>query len=161
MKPILLATDGSPSAEAATREAIDLAARLDLPLLAVCVEHDTAPGYGYYGFAEVVAEMRKTRHEEIRKLLTHTAERAAAAGVRCVTAELEGLVGEEICREARERDARMIVIGAHGWGPINRLIHGSVSTFVLHHATTPVLVVTGAEDRAASAEAPAETASLP
>ena len=44
---------------------------------------------------------------------------------------------------AAEHDVRLVVIGAHGWGRLGRFLHGSVSTYVLHHATTPVLVVHG------------------
>jgi nucleotide-binding universal stress UspA family protein len=35
----------------------------------------------------------------------------------------------------------MIVIGAHGWGAVRRLMHGSVSSAVMHDAPCPVLVV--------------------
>jgi hypothetical protein len=35
----------------------------------------------------------------------------------------------------------MIVVGAHGWGPLRRVVHGSVSTAVVHQARCPVLVV--------------------
>jgi nucleotide-binding universal stress UspA family protein len=37
----------------------------------------------------------------------------------------------------------MIVIGAHGWGSLGRLWHGSVSMAVVHDAHCPVLVVRG------------------
>jgi nucleotide-binding universal stress UspA family protein len=47
MKPILLATDGSPSAQEATREALELARMLHAPLVAVAVEHVSVPTYGY------------------------------------------------------------------------------------------------------------------
>ena len=51
MKPILLATDGSSSADAATREAIDLAHAFGAPLLVVSVAHTVVPPYaGYYGY---------------------------------------------------------------------------------------------------------------
>ena len=70
-------------------------------------------------------------------------QQATDAGVRCTTLSLEGLRGQELCSAARDRDARLLVIGAHGWGRIGRLIHGSVSTYVLHHAACPVLVVHG------------------
>ena len=46
MKPILLATDGSPSAEAATAEALALARSLDVPLVVASVAHETTPMYG-------------------------------------------------------------------------------------------------------------------
>ena len=37
----------------------------------------------------------------------------------------------------------MIVLGAHGWGTVKRILFGSVSTAVLHHASCPVLIVRG------------------
>ncbi len=140
MRPILLATDGSPSAAEATREAIELARTLDAPLIATAVEHVTAPAYGYYGYAEVYSELRKAEHEHVYAVLDEVSERAEAAGVRCRTFPLEGPVVDEICKLARERGAAMIVIGAHGWGAIKRLVFGSVSQGVLHEAPCPVLV---------------------
>src|SRR5581483_9757106 len=65
MRPIMLATDGTPAAEAATDEAISLAKSLGLPLAVVCVEHDQTPMYGYYGYAEVVADLHKIQQENI------------------------------------------------------------------------------------------------
>lgn len=146
MKPIMLATDGSPSAEAATHEAIELAKHLDVPLLAVSVEHHSVPAYGYYGYAEVVSEMRKLEHERVENLLETVRHRAQEAGVECETLPLEGLPARGVCEIAAERNPRLVIIGAHGWGRIGRLIHGSVSTYVLHHAPVPVLVVHGDDD---------------
>jgi nucleotide-binding universal stress UspA family protein len=146
MKPIMLATDGSPSAEAATTEAIGLAQSLDVPLVVACVAHDTTPMYGgYYGSPEVAAEMRKTQLEHVNHVLAAVEERTAESGVPCTTMALEGARGQVLCSAARDRDARLIVVGAHGWDRIGRLIHGSVSTYVLHHAPCPVLVVHGDE----------------
>lgn len=146
MQPILLATDGSPSAEAATREAFDLARRLELPLLVVSVSQEPTAAYGYYGYAEVAGQLRKARLAHIGTLLATLDERAAEAEIPCETLALEGFVGERICDAAREHHARLIVIGAHGWGPVGRLLHGSVSTYVLHHAPVPVLIVHGDSD---------------
>jgi nucleotide-binding universal stress UspA family protein len=84
-------------------------------------------------------------------------ERAAGIGVACETVELDGPVGDELCNVAHGRNVRLIVIGAHGWGRIGRLIHGSVSTYVLHHATNPVLVVHAAEEPARNGSVPAAT----
>lgn len=153
MKPIMLATDGSPSAAGATREAIDLARQLGVPLLAVSVEHQPVPSYGYYGYAEVVAEMHKAEHERIEQLLEDVRERAAEAGVACETLPLEGLPASTLCEAAAEHDVRMVIVGAHGWGRIGRLIHGSVSTYVLHHGPVPVLVVHGEDDAVVEAAA--------
>jgi nucleotide-binding universal stress UspA family protein len=147
MKPILLATDGSPSAEAATQEAIEFAHTLDAPLIVVCVSHPELPAYGgYYGYGAIAADLIAAETETVDRVLAETKQRAQAAGVDCETLGVDGLAGlaaEQICGAADERHARLIVIGAHGWGPVGRLLHGSVSTHVLRHATCPVLVVTG------------------
>lgn len=145
MKPIMLATDGSPSAEDATREAIELAGELHAPLTVVAVAHAHLPFVGYYGYAytDVIAELQKMQREHVEQVLETVRERFTAAGVAGETLALEGMPGEEICRAAQERDVRMIVLGAHGWGRLGRAIRGSVSEYVLHHADAPVLVVAG------------------
>lgn len=158
MKSILLATDGSPSAEDATREAIELAGELRVPLTVVSVAHAELPMVGYYGYAytDVITDLRDLQREHVGHVLEAVRGRADAAGAACETVALEGAPGEEICKAARERDVRLIVVGAHGWGRMGRMIHGSVSEYVLHHATHPVLVVPG--DGAATASTETEKA---
>jgi nucleotide-binding universal stress UspA family protein len=143
MKPILLATDGSPSASVATDEAIMLAKALGAPLVAVAVEHVSVPAYGYYGYTEVLADLTKAEHEHVAQVLATARQRASEAGVECETTALKGPIVESICKAAKSHDATMIVMGAHGWGPLRRLVFGSVSTGVLHEAPCPVLVARG------------------
>lgn len=140
---ILLATDGSPSAADAAREAIEVAKALDTSLVAVSVAHVTVPTYGYYGYAEIHEDLLAAEKAHVLGVLAETARLAQEAGVECETVASSGNVGDEICRLARERDVRMIVIGAHGWGAFHRLVFGSVSTGVMHDAPCPVLVVPG------------------
>ena len=49
-RPILFATDGSPSAAEAQQEAFELAQRLAAPLLVVSVFHAGLPAVGYAGY---------------------------------------------------------------------------------------------------------------
>jgi len=151
----MLATDGSPSAETATRQAIELARSLETSLLITCVEHENVPLYGYYGYAEIVSELKRDQLRRIEEVTAVVSEQADAAGVEYEILLLSGIPGEEICKAAAERGVRMIVLGAHGWNRLGRLIHGSVSTYVLHHAAVPVLVVQG-RDEAANIEGAAE-----
>ena len=146
-RPILFATDGSPSAEDARREAFDLAQRLDAPLLVVSVEHAALPAVGYsgYGYSNVVAELTGAEHRRVQELLATIAAAACAAGVPCATVAADGLVVEEICRVASERGVQLIVVGSHGWGAARRFFSGSVSTGLVHAAPCPVLVVRGRE----------------
>lgn len=143
MKPIVLATDGSPSAAEATLKAVELARTLEAQLVAVGVEHVEFPTYGYYGYAQIMAEATEIEREHVEQTLAQTKAIAAEAGVECDIVHMAGPVVDAICRVSREREAQLIVIGAHGWGPIRRAIHGSISTGVLHEAPCPVLVVRG------------------
>lgn len=141
MKPIVLATDGSPSAAEATLQAIELAHALATELVAVSVEHVTITGAGYYGYSEVYAELSKTESDHVDATLEQARGASSEAGIACETVHATGPVADAICSVARKHNAQMIVIGAHGWGPINRVLHGSISTAVVHQAPCPVLVV--------------------
>ena len=120
MRPILLATDGSPSAEHATHEAITLAKKLQTPLVATAVEHVDTGIYGYYGYgySEVYTELKKGAHMQVQAALDKVADQAKQAGVPCETVVLEGPVVEEICKLAEQKSPEMLVVGAHGWGPM-------------------------------------------
>ena len=78
MKSIMLATDGSPSAEDATQEAIELASELHVPLTVVSVAHAELPFTGYYGYAttDVIAELCKIEREHVEAVLAAVRERA-------------------------------------------------------------------------------------
>jgi nucleotide-binding universal stress UspA family protein len=146
-RPILFATDGSPSAAEAQKEAFELAQRLEAPLLVVSVAHPMVPAIGYagYGYSNVVAELTKVERHRAEKLLGTIAATACTAEVPCSTVVADGFPVEQICRIARERDAQLIVVGSHGWGAARRLFSGSVSTGLVHSAPCPVLVVRGSQ----------------
>jgi nucleotide-binding universal stress UspA family protein len=142
-RPILFATDGSPSAEEAQKEAFELAHRLGAPLVVVSVAHAHLPAVGYasYGYSNIVAELTQAEHKRVKELLATIATAACAAGLSCSTVMADGLAVEEICEVASERDAQLIVVGSHGWSAARRILSGSVSTGLVHSAQCPVLVV--------------------
>jgi nucleotide-binding universal stress UspA family protein len=142
-RPILFATDGSPSAAEAQPKALELAQALDVPLVVASVAHFGIPAVGYagYGYSNIVAELTAAEHERMDRLLAEVAETAEAAGVPCFTLKADGIAVDVICRIAKERDAQLIVVGSHGWGAARRFLSGSVSTGLIHQASCPVLVV--------------------
>jgi len=151
MKPVLLATDGSPTAERATETAVELAQVLDTELVVVTVWD--VP-YTTVGFAPVPvsAELARLSEEDAVKACERAVTQAEQAGVHARRIVLRGMPIQEICLAAEQFEPRFLVIGSHGWGAVKRAVFGSVSTGVLHHAGCPVLVVRarGSDLRAAA-----------
>ena len=142
MKPVMLAADGSPTAEKATDAAIELADLLGTELVIVSV-WDVAYGATRFGTISVSSEMAKLGEAEAAKVTAGAAARAEEVGVETRSLVRRGFPVEAICRAAEKYDPRFLVIGSHGWGAMKRALFGSVSTGVLHRATCPVLVVRG------------------
>jgi nucleotide-binding universal stress UspA family protein len=142
MKPILLATDGSPTAHEAAEVAMKLASDSGRPLVVVTVFDVSSSSVGY-GVVPALPDWNDVLKEHAAAVLDDVREAAAAKGLDVETVLLWGFPADEICRLAETRDAELIVIGSHGWGPVRRLLFGSVSDSVLHHAQGPVLVVPG------------------
>jgi len=157
MKPVMLATDGSPTAEKATATAIDLARRLGTDLVIVSVWDIPYSGYGAMGFAPIPmnGELAHLGEEQAGRVVTEAAARAEEAGVETHPVVLRGFPVEEICIAAEKFAPQFVVVGSHGWGAMKRALFGSVSTGVLHHATCPVLVVPGEPAQRVTVEEPA------
>jgi nucleotide-binding universal stress UspA family protein len=83
--------------------------------------------------------------DEQRTALDGVLSRAAEAlGPEIGHVERSVVVGHpagEILRAADEDGVDLVVVGARGLGPLGRLVLGSVSDRVVHHAPCPVLVV--------------------
>jgi nucleotide-binding universal stress UspA family protein len=148
MKPILLATDGSPTAAAAAEEAIELAQMVDAPLVVATVWQVSYEPIGV-GFGPIIPDLDAVGSKKALEVVEEAAAEARAAGIETETVVRRGVPAQEICAIADAEDARLIVLGSHGWGAMRRALFGSVSTSVLHHARRPVLVV----PRRASADA--------
>jgi nucleotide-binding universal stress UspA family protein len=142
MKPLMLATDGSPTAEKATETAIELAKALDTELVVVTVWEIPYTTVGLAP-APVAGDLAKLSEDDARAIATNAAARAEEAGVETQTVVLRGITVQEICAAVERFDPRLVVVGSHGWGVVRRALFGSVSTGVLHHAACPVLVIRG------------------
>jgi len=136
-KKILLATDGSEDAELAGRAAANLSVRAGAELHVVhawqAVPHPFIDP-DYY-------------EEGARQLLQEATERVADAGAAVKEAHLVmGSPVDAILDLGQEIGADLLVVGSRGHGLLGRLVLGSVSEGVVHHATRPVLVLRGGED---------------
>ncbi|HYX77565.1 MAG TPA: universal stress protein, partial [Gaiellaceae bacterium] len=135
---ILVATDGSASAEHAVQTAIELARACNARLVFGYVRHAPLPVLG-----EPVYQRSLTREIALAEEATRLAAAAAeAAGVPAEIEIVEGDPARRIVELGRSRDVDLIVVGSRGLGAVAGSLLGSVSRQVVHHADRPVLVAT-------------------
>lgn len=140
---ILLAVDGSESAELATRHAVALASQTGAAVVAVyAVDSHLAFKLGIYE-GDALRELRRDGEQA----LAAAAALGKEAGVEVETDLCEGRPGQVVMREAERAGADVIVLGSHGQGAISDILLGSVSQYVVHHAAVPVLIVRPPRER--------------
>ena len=141
MKRILIATDGSPSAQEAVAFGLELAADQDAVATFVFVVPavDVVPTGGFGLTASMPHKVTDADYEPLER----AREQAEEAGVAAHARLLRGEAVDEIVAFADVIDADLIVVGSRGHGTLASTLLGSVSRGVLHEARRPVLVVRG------------------
>ncbi len=114
---VLMAYDGSTHAQNALRTAVAFAEmwKTSLNILIVGEESNSVAAAEVTGYLE-------------------------AHGVTGQVIEAPGDSGEQIVAHAKSTDADLIVMGAYGHSKVRELVVGSTTTYVINHATCPVLL---------------------
>ena len=132
---VLLATDGSEDAAQATEAAADLANKSGSELHIVHVWHDVPTPYRH-GFVkrELHRQAQETLDEQVRKIEEDGGE-VTQAHLR------EGRTSDEVIKLSEELGVGLLFVGSRGLGTVRRILMGSHSEEIVHHAHVPVLVV--------------------
>ena len=138
MKQILIATDGSPSAQEAVDVGLELAKEQDADVTFV---HVTDPDEFRGGRGGTHAIAHTEEIDDSETVLKAAGEAAEEAGVSYALERISGNTVESIVAFADEKDADVIVVGSRGRNSLATALLGSISHGVLHHARRPVLVV--------------------
>jgi len=137
---ILLATDGSEDAAQAREAAVDLAGKSSSELHVVHVWHAVPSPYAH---AFIKRELRRQGQE----ILDEQVRKIEEAGVKVTEAHLkEGRISNEVISLGEELGVGLLVVGSRGHGRIGRILMGSHSEDIVHHAHLPVLVLRCVED---------------
>lgn len=146
-KNIMIATDGSKYSEAAAAEAISIAKRCGSKLIVVSVVSLETKQHYETGFMtsrlkKELDEVRwKDSPEAAERNINAVREMAKNEGVNAEGLALIGRPYEAIVEAAKENNADIIVLGAHGKTGIERLLMGSVTERVIALSPCTVLVV--------------------
>lgn len=132
-RTIAVAYDDTPEAQAALRRAEEIAAACRATVVVFTVSAPPAVVPGASGYAPAVLPQAG---EIVTRTVKSVDERLAATG-----RALSGVPAAAIVEACEGAGADLLVAGSRGYGPVRRVLLGSVSTQLVHRAPCPVLVV--------------------
>jgi len=134
---ILVATDGAPPSEAALAwaAAVGGALRAHVTVITVTPQRGALEAYD-------AAALEYYPHEEQRgkEVLDDAVARLAKAGIEPEPLLVSGNPASEVVRAAADGDADLVIVGTHGYGPVARLLLGSVADAAMSRAPASVLI---------------------
>ncbi len=141
---ILVGTDGSGPAQAAIDAAGEIARRFDIDTVHIVT------GYRPISSAEMISLSHELPEEFLSTLTADAPARNVvdeakhdleSSGLMVQTHSVADSGADAILDVAERIGADLIVVGSRGYGVGRRLLRGSVSTKVAHHADCSVLIV--------------------
>jgi nucleotide-binding universal stress UspA family protein len=137
---ILVAVDGSPHADRALSEAIDIArgSRARLTIITAVAEPRT--GMTMALAAGAAATLGPALLREADRVVRAAADRVPD-DISVTTILTEDPIRSAIMTRIREGHYDLVVMGSRGRGTVRSAVLGSVSHHVLHHSPVPVLIV--------------------
>jgi nucleotide-binding universal stress UspA family protein len=148
---ILVAVDETESGHEALQQALRLIAHQEIALILLRVEEPlavppTSPIPGVFGGDPMLAMPQTEELVEIAEKRTmsalHWAEKICQqAGIPYSSRSELGDPKHVICDVAKQEACSLVIVGSHRHGLIDRVLLGSVSDYVVHHAHCAVLVV--------------------
>ena len=137
---ILLAVDGSDSAQRAVVWCAEHAGALDADVVALYAVE--GPDYDARLAPVLIPPLSDERLEEIRRLVQHDwCEAIRSAGVARRSRGRPRARATTLERYAESGDFDLVVTGRRGHGAIGRALLGSTSSHLAHHLTRPLVIV--------------------
>jgi len=144
MPGILVGVDGSDDSRRALAWAIREAAKHHVPLTVMTVHPDPVrPATGIYWGVHLAPDDSRNlevARASVQQFVDQVADEIETVPDITVSAVTGDPAAELIKASA---DADLLVVGSRGFGEFARLLMGSVSSKVVHHAAGPVAVIRG------------------
>ena len=136
---ILVALDGSEVSQRAFIRAADEAKLWNAKLHAIYVVETGL--FSSLPLDNTVEIMYRVLEKEGEAVLERAKKHGAEMGIRIFTHMKQGHAGSEIIALAEQEKCDLIIVGSHGKSNTDRLLIGSVSTFVVTHSKATTMVV--------------------
>jgi nucleotide-binding universal stress UspA family protein len=141
LKTIVVGVDGSDGSKRAGERAVAIARHWDAKLLLVTVIRPPEGWWGIGGAPPSAEALSTALVEGQQRILSEMEEHLDLEGIDYETVEELGDPTSSLISVAERREADAIVSGRRGAGIAERVLMGSVSDRIVHHADIPVLVV--------------------
>jgi nucleotide-binding universal stress UspA family protein len=136
---ILVAIDGSEASRQAFLKAVDEAKAWNARLHVVYVVETGL--FSSLPADNTVEIMYRVLENEGETVLEQAKKEALEKGITISTHLKQGHAGSEVIGLAEHEKADLIIVGSHGKSQTDRLLIGSVSTFVVTHSRVSTMVV--------------------
>jgi nucleotide-binding universal stress UspA family protein len=145
-RSILVPLDGSPFGLQALPLALSIARNSNIPVHIVHVHVPLLPLHAETVVAEQETLDLRVRRQEETYLREMTGRIVEASSVRVVWTLLDGPIPDAIQEYALSEHVDLIVMSAHGRGPLSRFWLGNVADQLIRRAPVPTLLVRARED---------------
>ena len=136
---ILVAVDGSPDADEALTQAIDLAEREDARL--TLMTGAVLPPVSFFGGAgDAIPTAIQTAQAEAQAILKRARERVPD-DVSVTTTLTDEPIRSALIEQINKGHHDLVMMGSRGRGAVRSALLGSVSHYVLNNSPAPVLIV--------------------
>ena len=145
--PVLVAVDGSPTADAAVAYLVANRIAEEHPIHVLGVAHLLGVAAAWEAGAlsavalENLDEQRRAERDDLEESAARAVHRLRAAGYHAEYSIVDGHAPQQIIECATELGCGLIVMGSRGMTGLKRILVGSVARATLMHATASVLIV--------------------
>ncbi|MBY0442607.1 MAG: universal stress protein [Mycobacteriaceae bacterium] len=151
---VLICVDGSPAAEAAIAWGAREAIMRKLPITLV---HAVSPVIVGWPVGQLYADIPEWQNEQAQYVIDQAHKTLSTGLAESALPEIHTEILYSSVVPAlihASKDAWMVVVGSRGAGALGRLLLGSATTGLLHHAHCPVAVIRPAEGATGQSNAP-------
>ena len=140
---ILVSTDGSEFSRAAVEKCCEIVAAPDDTSIKIVSVYETVEPLDVSLSPEFSAELEDSARAKARENADRAAARIAERfpEIAVETQIAAGAADEILIEAAKDWNADLIVVGSHGQGFWRRMLLGSITDSLVHHAPCSVLVV--------------------